>query len=391
MVWNYQLHRKIMIQHSYWEKTTFLSGYDVIIIGGGIVGLTSAILLKTKNPKLKIGLVERGYLPIGASTRNAGFACFGSLSELLRHETEIGTEKLLNLIEFRYSGLKKLLSIVDANKIDYHANGNYEIFTEKDTSILSRCHTVMHQMNKFIEHKIGEKEVYQSRTEMISQFKLSNVKDLIFNQAEGELHSGKLIAELFRIAVGMGVFPLSGLNITSIEENSMGTRLLSENGLIIESKKTLVATNAFAKSLIPDLDIRPGRGQVLITKPIPNLKLNGCFHYESGYYYFRNLDGRLLIGGGRHHDFKGEETTNLGTTAIIQEKIEDIISTVILQNEPYEVDMRWSGIMAFGDEIYPTIKEVRPGVFCAVKMSGMGVAIGSSVADQVSDMIIQSV
>ena len=29
-----------------------------------------------------------------------------------------------------------------------------------------------------------------------------------------------------------------------------------------------------------------------------NLKIKGSFHYEKGYYYFRNIDNRILLGGG---------------------------------------------------------------------------------------------
>ena len=63
---------------SYWEKTSFFD-YDVIVIGSGIVGLNAAIHLKKSSPALKISVLESGFLPTGASTKNAGFACFGSI------------------------------------------------------------------------------------------------------------------------------------------------------------------------------------------------------------------------------------------------------------------------------------------------------------------------
>ncbi len=65
---------------SYWEQESFFKGIDVAVIGSGIVGLTAAIHLKTLEPHSRIVVLERGALPTGASTRNAGFACFGSLT-----------------------------------------------------------------------------------------------------------------------------------------------------------------------------------------------------------------------------------------------------------------------------------------------------------------------
>ena len=71
------------MQVSIWEKESFYASQDVIIIGSGFVGLWSAYYLKKKDPDLKVTVIERGQIPTGASTRNAGFACFGSLSELV--------------------------------------------------------------------------------------------------------------------------------------------------------------------------------------------------------------------------------------------------------------------------------------------------------------------
>ncbi|NND33127.1 MAG: FAD-binding oxidoreductase, partial [Saprospiraceae bacterium] len=68
---------------SYWEKTSFLAHRNIVIIGSGIVGLTTSIYLKRQQPHRSVLVIDRGSIPTGASTRNAGFACFGSPSELL--------------------------------------------------------------------------------------------------------------------------------------------------------------------------------------------------------------------------------------------------------------------------------------------------------------------
>lgn len=67
-----------------------------------------------------------------------------------------------------------------------------------------------------------------------------------------------------------------------------------------------IFNNCLVKKLIPELDITSGRGQVLITEPIKDLKIKGNFHYNMGYTYFRKIDNRILLGGGRNLDFKGE-------------------------------------------------------------------------------------
>ena len=82
-----------------------------------------------------------------------------------------------------------------------------------------------------------------------------------------------------------------------------------------------ICSNAFTKQWFPDYDINPGRGMVLITKPIKNLKLKGCFHYNKGYYYFRDFQNRVLFGGGRQLDLKNENTTEFGINKIIKKSL----------------------------------------------------------------------
>ena len=69
---------------SYWEQKTWLNNIDYAVVGSGIVGLSTALHLKIKQPNAKIIILEKGLFPQGASTKNAGFACFGSLSEILK-------------------------------------------------------------------------------------------------------------------------------------------------------------------------------------------------------------------------------------------------------------------------------------------------------------------
>src|SRR4051812_15686725 len=113
---------------SIWEKETFYAPQDIIIAGSGLVGLWSALYLKKRNPKLRITILERGWIPSGASTRNAGFACFGSLSEVIADARISGTEKMLELVEMRFKGLERIHKYFGQSAIDYDLCGGYELY-----------------------------------------------------------------------------------------------------------------------------------------------------------------------------------------------------------------------------------------------------------------------
>ena len=152
------------------------------------------------------------------------------------------------------------------------------------------------------------------------------------------------------------------------------------------TNKLFIATNGFASQLLKE-NVQPARAQVLITKPIKNLHIKGTFHLDKGYYYFRNIDDRILFGGGRNLDFKGEETSEFGQTEIIQNKLEEILKTTILPNTGFEIDHRWSGIMGVGNQKKAIVKQLSNNVYCGVRLGGMGVAIGSLVGKELADLL----
>ena len=211
----------------------------------------------------------------------------------------------------------------------------------------------------------------------------------IKNQYEGQINTGKMMQTLLSLAHKKGIIVVNGLEVVKINDTGKETETYFKNELVVKSKQIIVATNGFAKQLMPQLDVSPARAQVLVTSPIKNLKLKGTFHYQQGYYYFRNIDGRILLGGGRNLDFEKEETTEFGLTEKVQQKLESILKENILPHHTYKIEHRWSGIMGVGSEKKPIIKHITKNVVCAVRMGGMGVAIGSLVGEMAVDELIK--
>ncbi|MGB1307639.1 MAG: FAD-dependent oxidoreductase, partial [Oceanihabitans sp.] len=136
---------------SYWEIKTWLTNVDYTIVGSGIVGLNCALQLKTKYPKAKILVLERGMLPQGASTKNAGFACFGSLSEILDDlKTHTETE-VLELVKKRVNGLQLLRNTLGDKTINYQQLGGYELFTKQDTKLFQECLSKKETINSLLK------------------------------------------------------------------------------------------------------------------------------------------------------------------------------------------------------------------------------------------------
>jgi glycine/D-amino acid oxidase-like deaminating enzyme len=372
---------------SYWEKNSYFNKLDVVIIGSGIVGLNAALSLKKRNKNLNILILERGLLPTGASSKNAGFACFGSPSELLSDLKTHSEDEVFSLVEKRWKGLLKLRKNLGDKAIDFHNWGGYEVFDSK--AQYEQCADKLSYLNTQTSKLIGFKNVYVNADKKIKNFGLKKVQHMILNSAEGQIDTGKMIKALIAKVRMLGVEIVNGIDIHKIEDHEKNVIIHTTNDLHIETKKIIVATNGFAKELLPNYPVQPARAQVIITEPIDNLKLKGTFHYDEGYYYFRNIGNRILFGGGRNLDFKTEETTGFGLTTLVQNRLDELLKNMILPGIKYKIDMRWSGIMGVGPEKNSIVKATSKNVFCAVRMGGMGVAIGSLVGEEVAELVVQ--
>ena len=372
---------------SYWEKETYFNDIDVAIIGSGIVGLTAAIKLKTLNPALKTVVLERGILPTGASSKNAGFACFGSVSELLDDLSKTSEEETFSLVEKRWRGLQHLRRLLGDSVIDFRQKGGYELFP--DDPSFEQCANKINYLNKNLSTFFGKDEVFKIADYKVKEFGFDNVKHIIETTLEGQLDTGKMISALVRKAAEVGVLMLNGITVTNVEDTGTKAEIITSRDYIIKAKKALVCTNGFAKQLLKAAPVNPARAQVLITTPVRNLKIQGAFHYDKGYYYFRDVGQRVLLGGGRNLDFTGEETEEFNLTEQIQNKLEELLKTTILPGADYAIEHRWSGIMGIGAVKKPVVEKVSANIGCAIRLGGMGVAIGSLVGEEGAEMIFK--
>lgn len=373
---------------SYWERETFFKDFDVAVIGSGLVGLTAAMHLKTLDPALSVVVLERGALPAGASTRNAGFACYGSMTELLDDMTRMSEDDVLALVEKRWRGLQRLRALVGDANLDFQMLGGYELFTDDEEDIFQECAARIPDFNQKIGAITKHAETYKIADDRLPRFGFRGVNHLILNQPEGQVHTGNMMAALLRRAEDMGIRIYNGINLRSLRDTSQGVELETETGWVLRVPRVLVAVNGFAKTLLPDADVTPARNQVLITRPIPGLQVEGCFHYDRGYYYFRNVDGRILLGGGRHLDNSAETTSEFGPNELIRSALVQLLKTVVCPGKPVEVDAWWTGILGLGPVKRPIVERYSENVVLAVRLNGMGVAIGTLIGQEGAEMLI---
>jgi gamma-glutamylputrescine oxidase len=369
---------------SYWERENYTKNIDFLVVGAGIVGYSTALCLKEDFPKARILVLERGLLPSGASSKNAGFACFGSATEIYDDIQQFGEETVWETLDLRWRGLQKLQKTIGAD-LDLQLNGSWDLITESELPIFEAAKPYIANYNGHLEKITGEKEVYSIDDKVSERFGFEQVKTSFFNRLEGQIDTGKMNQAFYQKVIAADIRVLFGAEVQGIDEASDAAHVRTSIGSFT-AKKVAICTNGFAQQLIPE-EVLPARAQVLITKPIPELSIKGTFHYQQGYYYFRNINNRILFGGGRQLDKEGETTLEMEVTPLIMKSLEEILRTVILPSTPFEIDHRWSGIMGVGSTKKPIVKALSPSVYCGVRLGGMGIAIGSLIGEELAALI----
>lgn len=349
------------------------------MVGAGLVGLWCAVHARRRWPGSRVVVVERGPHPAGASVRNAGFACFGSPSELLADLEDEGPDAALDRVAERWQGLLELRKELGDAAIGFEPTGGHEVYAADDP-LYTRVAQGFDRLNALLGPITGS-HTYRWMPDGADRFGLAPGTRVARTDLEGAVDSGRLVQALLRLASDHGVEFRWDLPVERLEPTAHGVDLVPAHGPALRARQVLVATNGYARQLLPEVDVRPARGQVLLTTPLPGLRLRGTFHAQEGYYYFRDLDGAVLLGGARHLDKAGETTWDNGTTAPLQAALEDFLHQHILPDQRPAIAHRWSGVMGFRAQgKTPLVAPVRPGVVAAVGLSGMGVAIGIRVA-----------
>jgi len=357
---------------SYWELKGWFASLDAVIVGAGIVGISAALRLKERHPKWNVVVVDKSSLG-GATSRNAGFACFGSPSELLEDWASIGAEETIRLVQMRWEGLKLLRTSWGDESLNYQACGSVEAFT--DPELFESCRSFVPELNAALNPILGGDPFVLGPVR--ERLGLNHVCGIIGSPLEGSLDTSRLVQTLFRALESRNIPCLTGLEVTGLNEDSDGWSVSTNFG-DLTARRVFVATNAWAASLL-DLDVRPAANSVIVTQTLTSLNLPCTVHHDRGYVYAREIDGKLLIGGGRHWQCPTEE-----------DRINRLVEWAhhhIQGTEEMHICHSWTGQLGTGASRLPVVEEIKPRLYAGVRLGGMGVAIGSRVGRQLADLV----
>ncbi|MFC3880411.1 NAD(P)/FAD-dependent oxidoreductase [Algoriphagus namhaensis] len=371
---------------SYWEKKHFLKS-DLLVVGAGFVGLSTAIHFKRSFPNKQVLVLERGAFPTGASTKNAGFACFGSLTEIIDDLTIMDSSEVLRLVERRFQGLNSIRKEFGDENLDFRDSGGFELLEATQMSAMGR----LDEINSLL-YPLFQNDVFSVQSGHQNFGFSDEVQAVIKNQFEGELDPGKYMSNLWQKATQEGVKILTGIQVREVDKDSSRVKCTDamDRKIDFSGEQLAICTNAFTKTLLPQTEVTPGRGLILLSERLDfDLPWRGSFHVDKGYVYFREIDGRLLLGGGRNIDFEGENSESFEVNPKVKHFLDQLAREKILPNKKFSWEMEWTGIMGFGKSKSPIVQAISSQSAIAVRLGGMGVAVGWQVGKEMAELLAE--
>ena len=346
-------------------------------------------------PDACIRIVERHPLAAGGSTRNAGFACFGSAGEWLDDLQTLGDEALAELVHARARGLRDLIDLLGESALGLQWSGGWELFRKEEQPLCEAAMAAMPRLNALLT-PVLEDALQGLHCAHTGQPALRPDPDrahalgavgALHLPWEGMLHTGQMVSAFHTALDRAGIQRLHGVEVQGWTRSRAGDEwtLLTDLGKLNTAQLAL-CTNGFAAQLLPELDVNAVPNRVLVLKSDAEVLPQGTYHLERGYLYMRSLRPReILFGGGRHW---GHELIE-GEPSISEDAWDAQLLSAARGWIPghLEVTHRWTGWLGVGQTRAPLIGTSETGLHHAVRMGGMGVAIGAGVGRQLAQRI----
>lgn len=335
---------------SFWQdiklntETAKLQNYDYVIIGGGIAGLSTAYWLLQKDPDLKIGIIEKYKIGFGASGKNAGFVTCGSTEHFIKLKDQFGLDKATEIWKFSEDNRKLLQQHIiqdNADLVDFKITGSCTVAAN------SERWTYYQEMAKVM--RAQNIDVYEvNAQDMDRDYGVTGFEGGIVYAGDGYIHPMKLLGQILD---KINVHIHEQTEVQSLSKN-VKNFTLKTNKEEIAATNVVVTVNAYLPLVNPKFSslIVPGRGQILLTKPLQQFVKGPCY-LTKHLCYFRQLPtGELLIGGFRNLDTETEKTHADQVTEIIQTALYDFVKSHFRLGAQAEIARQWSGIMGYSPD-----------------------------------------
>jgi gamma-glutamylputrescine oxidase len=357
---------------------------DVVVIGAGMTGLSTAIALLDAG--LSVTVLESRGVGAAATGRNVGFILEGVAESYSRTISLWGRDKAKQARRFTVENHEQIRALIERFSIrcEYEQRGSIHLAATEGEDIELRDGSA-----QLVDD--GFQAVFIDHTELPAWAQRANYRSAQIIPLDGELDPVAFAQGLADGVLSLGGTLYEGSPALDIQQHSDGVRVRCADGEVL-AMGAVVAANAYATSLAPWLAGRldPTRGQVLCTTPIKEQLFDRPIYASHGFEYWRQLrSGEVVMGGWRNLDMEGEVGFSEDTHPKIQDTMAEFLRNLHPSMSDIEVTSRWAGIMGFSRDSLPIVGPMPgwPAVFLAVGFTGHGFGFSVHAAKVMAELI----
>ncbi|MFC4171354.1 NAD(P)/FAD-dependent oxidoreductase [Microvirga sp. GCM10011540] len=349
---------------------------DVVIIGGGLAGLTAALDLARAGRSVVI--LEAEKVAWGASGRNGGFVGPGYATGHAEIIRMVGVEQAQVLHRLSIEGVQIVEENMDSlamgeNKRVY---GKLSVLRYHDQDSLERhCEMMQREFGYHLEVMPTDAVQDLLRSPKYHQ--------ALYDPASFHFHPLNYARSLAKAIEALGGRIFEQSRVTGCDLDRSEKTVKTAQGEV-KARDVVLAGGGYTDDLVPRLrrSILPIATYVLLTEPAPGKLAEAVRtpmavsdNRRAGDYYRLVDDGRRLLWGGRI-------TTRTTEPRRLAQMMQKTMVSTYPQLEGVRVETAWSGLMAYARHLMPLIGQLQPAVWYVFGFGGRGMnttAIGGRV------------
>ena len=371
-------HRDIDELHDHRTTENLPASSDVVIIGAGYAGISTAYHLvrgEASGQKLSVTILEARGLCSGATGRNGGHLrpdMYGQMHKLLKNG---GIEKGIEVVEFEVAHLHALKDLIEKEKIDcdFTLTRSIDVWCNEKAAIRAKdIHDTL--LSRNVAYMKDVFFVLGKDAEGISGVKGAKA---CASFTAGTLWPYKLILHLTRSILASGLVNIqTHTPVTSVARQSSGDFVVTTPRGTTIARKVVYANNAYVSGLLPQYSqsIIPCKGLCThisvpdgTTAPLLNNSYIVREENEVVSYLIPRADGSIVVGGAnsRYRPFLEQWYNNVDDSTLIDE-VKDHFDGYMQrffkgwENSGAKVDKIWTGVMGYSCDTHPQVGAV-PG------------------------------
>ncbi|RUW65702.1 MULTISPECIES: FAD-dependent oxidoreductase [unclassified Mesorhizobium] len=355
---------------------------DVVIVGGGIMGLSTALHAARQGRTVQV--LEAGVIGEGASGLNGGQVIPGLKYDPQWLVEHFGKERGEALVNFAASTADAVFDLIRDEKLAVPFTRNGWIQAAHTETALTAA------ANRDRQWRARGADV-----ELLSQAEIAamtGAKGYLggwLDRRAGVVDPLAYTLELARVTAAAGAGIAEGQKVVKLRKDAGLWRVLTESGLEVRAKAVVLATNAYADGLLPGLarTIVPLHSFQIATAPLPadigaGILPGGQAVSDSRrilVYYRRSADGRLVLGGrGRMAlPFSAADWAHLERALI---RLYPALAGIAIEK-------RWFGRVAMTPDHLPHIHEPEMGLLAVAGCQGRGVGLMSALGKRIASYL----